>query len=59
MDKLSWTDADWSKIIWTDESRFALKHNDDGIRVIRQKGERIYNRNVLPTYKFGKGSVMV
>jgi transposase len=59
MDKLDWTDADWSTIIWTDESRFALKHNDGGIRVIRQKGERLYNRHVLPTFKFGKGSVMV
>jgi hypothetical protein len=33
--------------------------NDGGIRVIRQKGERLYNRYVLPTFKFGKGSVMV
>ena len=50
--KMNWTFKDWSKVIWSDESRFALRHNDGGVRVIRKKGERYHS-------KFGKGSVMV
>ena len=58
-DKMNWTLDDWKKVIWSDESRFALRHNDGGVRVIRKKGERYMDRFVLPTFKFGKGSVMV
>ncbi|KAG1443513.1 hypothetical protein G6F56_010648 [Rhizopus delemar] len=50
---------DWSKVIWLNESRFALKHNDGGVKVIRKMDERYRNKFILPTFKFGKGSVMV
>jgi transposase len=55
----NWTIEQWKKIIWSDESRFLLRHNDGGVRVIRKKGERLLDQHVLPTWKFGKGSVMV
>ncbi|KAG1444182.1 hypothetical protein G6F56_010402 [Rhizopus delemar] len=29
-DKINWTVNDWSKVIWSDEFRFALRHNDGG-----------------------------
>ncbi|KAG1472640.1 hypothetical protein G6F56_001418 [Rhizopus delemar] len=35
-DKIDWTVNDWSKVIWSDESRFALRYNDGGVRVIRE-----------------------
>ena len=57
--KLKWGDEDWRKVIWSDESRFTLRHNDGGARVFRKIGERLKKRFVLPTFKFGKGSVMV
>ena len=53
-DKINWTVNDWSKVIWSDESRFALRHNDGGVRVVRKFGERLHKRFVLPTFKFGK-----
>ncbi|KAG1439866.1 hypothetical protein G6F56_012136 [Rhizopus delemar] len=34
--KINWTVNDWSKVIWSDESRFALGHDDGGVRVIRK-----------------------
>jgi transposase len=55
----NWTMEQWKKIIWSDESRFRLRHNDGGIRVIRKKGEKLPNQHVIPTWKFGQGSVMV
>jgi transposase len=36
-----------------------LRHNDGGVRIIRKKEERLLDQHVLPTWKFGKGSVMV
>ena len=50
-DKINWAVNDWFKIIWSDESRFALRHNDGGVRVIRKFGERLHKQFVLSTFK--------
>ncbi|KAG1454165.1 hypothetical protein G6F56_007390 [Rhizopus delemar] len=55
--KLDWSMEDWSKVIWSDESRFTLRHNDGGVRVIRKMCERYRNKFILLTFKFDKGSV--
>lgn len=54
-DKVNWSMDHWNKVIWSDESRFALRYNDGGVRIIRKKGERYNNRFILPTFKFGDG----
>lgn len=56
---LHWTVKDWSKVLWTDESKFMM-FGSDGIKYIRRpKGERYNPRYQLPTVKHGGGSVMV
>jgi transposase len=58
-DKVKLTTEEWSRIIWSDESRFTVVGNDGGARVLRQEGERYQTRHIKSTVKFGKGSVMV
>lgn len=58
-ERMDWGEEQWNKIIWSDESRFTLRHNDGGVRVIRKRGDRLRSKYVLPTFKFGKGSIMV
>jgi hypothetical protein len=58
-DKVNWSQERWESVIWSDESKFTVVGNDRGTRCIRKTGERYEQRHVVPTYKFGKGSVMV
>ena len=56
---LNWTVKDWSKILWTDESKFMM-FGTDGIKFIRRpKGKRYDPKYQLPTVKHGGGNVMV
>ena len=54
-----WTYAQWSNVIFTDESRFNLSTNDGRIRVWRRQGERYTDATVLEHDRYGGGSVMV
>lgn len=38
-ERVNWTDSDWRKVIWSDESRFKLVGHDGRQRVIRKAGE--------------------
>jgi hypothetical protein len=58
-EKAKMTIEGWSKVIWSDESRFSIVGNDGGARVLRMEGERFQERHIKETVKFGKGSVMV
>ena len=54
-----WTDADWDRVVWSDESKFKL-HRSDG----RQwhwvpKSMPAHKRPTQGTVKFGGGSIMV
>ena len=52
-------DEEWKKVVFSDESRFCLFHNDGRAGVWRGVGER-YNVDCLkPTVQGGGGSVMV
>ena len=54
-----WIYAQWSNLIFTDESRFNLSTNDGRIRVWRRRGERYADATVREHDRYGGGSVMV
>ena len=55
----NWTIKDWSKILWSDESKYNL-FSSDGIKYIRRpENQRDNVRYQVPTVKHGGGSVMV
>ena len=56
---MRWTRAHWSRVMFTDESRFALEHPDGHTKVWRREGERFLDECVLPVTAFGGGSIMV
>ena len=56
---LRWKRLLWSRVMFTDESRFRLEHPDGRIRVWRRTGERFLEDCVLPKTAYGGGSVMV
>ena len=54
----NWTFAEWSKVIWTDESKINLI-GSDGIRYLWKKaGEGISDRDFIPTVKYGSGKLL-
>ena len=57
---LRWTRPQWNQVLFTDESRFSLEHNDDGrVRVWRRPGERYHPNCVQHITAHGGGSLMV
>lgn len=54
-----WTTEEWKKVMWSDESRFSIFSSDGRTWVWRMPGERYLKDCVVPTVKFGGGSVMV
>ncbi|GFX70776.1 HTH_Tnp_Tc3_2 domain-containing protein [Trichonephila clavipes] len=42
----NWTVSDWSDVMFTDESRFALEPDDKRIRIWREQGTRNQPQNV-------------
>lgn len=56
---LEWTEEDWAKVIFTDESKFCL-HGSDGRSYVRRRiGEEFDSKCTKPTMKYGGGSLMV
>lgn len=49
----------WRDVIFSDESRFCVDHNDRRARVYRRRGERYQNQCVHECNRFGGPSVMV
>ncbi len=54
-----WTHAQWSNVLFTDESRFLLFRNDGRMRVWRRPGERFSECCIQPRVQGGGGGVMV
>ena len=54
-----WTLNQWSRVIFSDESRFAVDHNDGRIRVWRRRGERFHPLFAVAHNRWGAGSVMI
>ena len=55
----SWTSAQWSQVLFTDESKYQLFGNKRRLYVRRSVGQRMVPQCVAPTVKHGGGSVMV
>ncbi|GFW53684.1 transposable element Tcb1 transposase [Trichonephila clavipes] len=49
----------WKTVRWSDESRFTVWQSDGRVWVWRMPGERFFSDCVVPTVKFGGGSIMV
>lgn len=56
---LRWTQRDWNRVVFSDESRFALHFADGRVRVWRRRGERNAQCCVQEVDRFGGGTVMV
>ena len=54
-----WTRQQWRRVLFTDESRFSLDHNDGRSRVWRRPGERFADPCIAEHDRYGGGSVMV
>lgn len=55
----NWTPEQWSRVLWSDESKYNL-FSSDGIRYVRRPiNERNHVRYQVPTVKHGGGNVMV
>jgi len=55
----SWQESDWDKVIWSDETKINLTGSDGRERTFRKDGQRLQDPNVIPTKKFGGGSIMI
>lgn len=56
---VTWTRHQWSRVLFTDESRFTRSFTDGRNRVWRRPRERYHDANVLEHDRYGGGSVMV
>lgn len=56
---VNWTKEQWSKVLFTDESKFMLFGNNRRTYVRRFPGERYSKSCLVPTIKHGGGSIMV
>ena len=54
-----WTQRQWNRVLFSDESRFKLHHADGRVRVYRRQGERLNDNCILESEAYGGGSLMV
>lgn len=54
-DHEAWTNNDWNKILWSDESKFCIFGNNGSKFVWRRPGEALKNECLQPTVKHGGG----
>ena len=55
----TWTIADWTPVLFTDESRFCLDMTDRRQRVWRRRNQRFLNAHIAQHDRYGGGSLMV
>lgn len=58
-EKYNWTNEDWKKVIWSDETKINLFGSDGKHYVRRKDGSRLQLKNLTPTVKYGGGSIML
>lgn len=56
---IHWTSEQWSKVLWSDESRRNLWGCDGSREVFRRRGAALRERDVTPTVKHGGGGIMI
>ena len=54
-----WTLEDWKKVIWSDETKSSCLGSDGRKWAWKRSGERLSDRLVEGTLKFGGGSLMI
>ena len=52
------SDEYWNNVIFSDETKFNLKNSDGQQYVWKKPSERLLEKNICKTYKFGGGNVM-
>jgi transposase len=55
----NWTIDDWRRIIWSDESKYQIFGSDGRKYCWKKPGEPLKDQHIMPTVKFGGGSIMV
>jgi hypothetical protein len=55
----NWTEDDWKKVLWSDESKFELFGCKRRVFVRRRPTEKMLPQCIQPTVKHGGGSVMI
>ena len=55
----NWTIEDWSRVIWSDKSKFKIFGSDGKQYYWKYSNELLNQFHVKPTVKFGGGSVMI
>ena len=55
---LNWSEDQWNQVLFTDETKVEVFGNHRRVFVRRKAGERYRNECLVPTVKFGGGSVM-
>ena len=55
----NWQLAEWSNILFTNESRYTVSNNDGRMRVWRRQGQRFAACNMLEVDSYGGGAVVV
>lgn len=56
---VDWTIEQWHQVLWTDESKIEFFGGKRRVYVRRRTGERFKSYCLVPTVKFGGGSLMV
>jgi hypothetical protein len=57
--KYEWTEKDWSRVVWTDESSFEVEENLRQVRVWRRADEPYLEECFTPTFKSNRTTLMV
>jgi Transposase len=55
----TWSEGDWGKVMFSDESRFTVFSSDRRLRVWRRPGQRFAQCNISERVPYVGGSVMV
>ena len=55
----NWTCEQWSRVLWTDESKFNLVGSDGAVYVRRRPGEALADSCTRKTVKHGGGNIMI
>ena len=54
----NWTVDDWSRVLWSDESKFNMNVFDGAVYVRRRPGEQLADCCTRKTVKHGGGTIM-